>query len=157
MVSPSRRVLGIAAVLAASVTMSGCSVIGGLLGGGNNVFTLKVGDCFNEGTLVNDEVADVPIVECSEPHLYEVTKSVILEDGDYPGEDEVVGQAEDECFVAFEDYIGASWEQSGSLDYSYFVPTTETWNDADDREILCLVVDLEGERKGSVKNAGPQS
>ena len=39
---------------------------------GGNVFSLEAGDCFDLDGATGEEVSDVPIVECSEPHDAEV-------------------------------------------------------------------------------------
>jgi hypothetical protein len=146
---------------AASLALAGCS----LLGGSNNtptdastdssgdsadVFTIKVGDCLNDGA-VEGEVSTVPIVDCSEPHDSEAFASIAMTDGEFPGDDAVKTQAESGCTAQFNTFVGADYSTS-VLDYSYYYPTADSWAQGD-REILCLVLDPAGQTTGSLKGA----
>ena len=48
----------------------------------------------------------------------------------------------DLCFAFFEDYVERPYPES-LLDIVTFNPTRDSWNDIDDREIVCLLYDLE--------------
>ncbi len=53
-----------------------------------------------------------------------------------------------------EAYAGIDYGSS-ILDYSWLVPTPKSWEDGDDREVLCIVYDLDLKKlTGSVKNSG---
>ncbi len=85
MISSSRwtRATALLAVGAATVALSGCSILNSLTGGGQatrddsgqvvegndstDVFTLQVGDCLNDAT-ASETVETIPTVPCSEPH-----------------------------------------------------------------------------------------
>lgn len=56
----------------------------------------------------------------------------------YPGFEALEQFAQTECLGAFEPYVGVSAFDS-ALFYSWFVPTLDGWNDADDREIICVL------------------
>ncbi|HRN30051.1 MAG TPA: septum formation family protein [Terrimesophilobacter sp.] len=146
----ARRVLGAAAAIALTVTLSGCGVLGSVFGQGN-VFTIKVGDCFNEGTYTDGEISDVDIVDCSQLHELEATKSVILTDASYPGDAAIQARGDSECLAAFEEYTGQSYDTFTDWDYTFYWPTTGSW-EGGDREILCLVGNIDGPVTGSVKN-----
>lgn len=142
------RALAVVALVAAGITLSGCSAIQGLLG--NNVFTLEVGNCFNDEDL-NGEVANVPIVDCSEPHDNEVYYSHLIADGAYPGLDTVTAEADAVCADQYEVFLGLPYEES-TLEVGYFYPTETSW-DGGDREILCMIFDPAGQVTGSLAGA----
>jgi len=155
------RGLAVIAVGAASIVLAGCSLLGG--GGGDtttdtptgegestDVFTIKVGDCLNDGG-VDGEVSEVPTVDCAEPHDSEAYKSIIMEDGDYPGEDAVLSQADTDCNAAFTDFVGVTYDES-VLTFAYYYPTEASWEQGD-REILCLIYDEAGKTTGSLAGA----
>lgn len=129
-------------------------------GGGTDIYDLSVGDCLNDPVeAMPDEVVEVDSVEsvdCAEPHEAEVYALVDLPGdatADFPGDDSVGQQADEICFGRFEDYVGAPYEES-SLDYSYYLPTAQSWSGGD-REVACLAVDYEGELlTGSVAGSG---
>ena len=155
--------LTLAAALATGLT--GCSILNTLTGtvtrdatgaategnGNADVFTIKVGDCLNDATVQDEEVDHLPLVPCDQPHDTEVVASVLLDDGDFPGDDAVTAAAEDKCLAAFEQYVGISYDDS-ALEYSYYSPTEGSWTSGD-REILCTVYDPNGKITGSLKGA----
>jgi hypothetical protein len=101
-----------------------------------SVFDLDVGQCFN--TPDDDVVEEVNAVECTEPHTYEVVASVdhpASSNEDFPGDDEILEFAEEECGAAWEGYVGISFEESELLAFAIH-PVEETWR-VGDREVLC--------------------
>lgn len=85
------RSLPVLAALTAAFLLSGCTASVGDLTGGDtavrdedsgevtesgqaDVFTLSVGDCLDEQT--GEEISDVPLVPCSEPHDGKTTGSL---------------------------------------------------------------------------------
>lgn len=145
-----RRILGAATVLALTGALAGCSIIGSLLGGGN-VFEIKVGDCFNQPDYEAEEIHNVEIVNCADPHDYEATRSIILTDTAYPSDDDIFDYAEPGCLAAFEEYTGQSYDTFTDYEFSYYWPSFESWADGD-REILCFVFHVDDRSAGSVKN-----
>ncbi|MBT5773669.1 MAG: septum formation protein [Dehalococcoidia bacterium] len=120
--------------------------------GSGNVFELKVGECFDDPT--DATVTDVEMVDCEEAHDNEVYAVFDMPDGDFPGVSVIEQAALDGCFEAFEPYVGIDYGSS-ILDYSWLVPTPKSWEDGDDREVLCIVYDLDLKKlTGSVKNSG---
>ena len=151
-----RRLLPLAlAALAAALTLSGCSVVEGILpkpaetrdaqsgeivgGGTTDVFTLSVGDCLNDESS-SDEVTEVPTVPCSEPHQYEVYGEVTLTGDEWPGEEAVTQQADDGCYAQFQAFVGIVYEDS-SLEFNYYTPTKGSWEEMDDRLVTCVIFD----------------
>lgn len=154
------RILAALTVGAAVVALSGCSLLGNVTnnpidldpsdGTDTDVFTIKVGDCLNDGGS-SGEVSSVPTIDCAEPHDSEAYASIMIPDGDYPGEDAVLTQADTECAAEFASYVGIAYEES-TLGFAYYYPTAQSW-ESGDREILCLVYDPAGQVTGSLEGA----
>jgi hypothetical protein len=155
------RVLAIVAISVSGFALAGCSLLPGGTSSsdtstntsedttGDDVFSIKVGDCLNDGD-ASGEVSTVPIVECSEPHDSEAYDADNLDDGDFPGQDAIDQAAELLCGPSFETFIGLDYEAS-IYDYSYYFPTEESWA-AGDREVLCVAyADDQAKITGSLK------
>jgi hypothetical protein len=154
------RSLAAMAIGAATVALAGCSLLGQVGGGtgtddggtgegtDTDAFSIKVGDCLNDAS-VAEEVTSVPVIECSEAHDSEAYASIIMPDGDFPGDDAVTTAAEDGCLAEFEGYVGIPYEES-ALEISYYFPTEASWGNGD-REILCTVYDPNGQSTGSAQ------
>lgn len=158
-VSRARRAGLVALAIAATAALSGCSLIDSVLGGDStvrdgdgqvveqndnaDVFTIAVGDCLNDAT-AGEEVTEVPLVPCSEPHDSEVYASIIMTGDAFPGTDVVSSQADDGCFTEFEAFVGIPYLDS-IYDFSYYFPTEGSWAQGD-REILCVIFDPAGQK-----------
>jgi hypothetical protein len=122
-----------------------------------NVFDLGIGDCFDDGEMSAgagvEEIGDVPLVDCTEPHDNEVYEIQTVEGDGFPGDQQIADEADRICFDAFEGFVGLDY-QSSSLDFGWLVPTAESW-DAGDRLVACFVyrVDLE-KVSGTLEGAG---
>jgi putative regulator of septum formation len=163
------RALSVTALAAAGLLLSGCSLLGqvtnvtngGGTGGGDtdagtedDVFSLVVGDCFDDETDA-DTTSTVDIVECSVPHTYEAFASIQMTEDEYPGDDATQSEADGACNDPFTQYVGLDYDAS-IYDYSFYYPTQETWDDPvlQDREILCLgFADDESKITGSIKGS----
>ena len=113
------RLIAVTTIAAAGLLLSGCSLIGQLSHATQrdasgtptaenddaDVFSIKVGDCLNDAT-ASGTVTTAPIVPCSKPHDSEAYKSILMKDGDFPGEDAVKTQADQGCADAFADLRG---------------------------------------------------
>lgn len=82
------------------------------------------------------EVGEVPVVPCSQPHIAQVIGSATLTATSYPGPDEALAQGEELCAPVTEPYRadGTSW---------WIVPSPAGW-DAGTRDVVCLVRFLGG-------------
>lgn len=111
---------------------------------------LEVGHCL---PLVEweDEVYDLPVVPCDQPHTDEVYFIFDAPDGEFPGDAELQTIATERCDAAFEEFIGIPYGDS-SLDNYWFVPTETSWKRANDRAIQCIVFDYE-EVTGTLEGA----
>ena len=119
--------------LALALLLSACSQ--------GNVFELGVGDCFDDPDAAEEAVSDVAVVDCDEPHDNEVYEVFALADGDFPGDEAVREQADQGCVAAFDAFVGTPYLDS-ELDYAWLVPTQESWDQGDDRTVVCVVYDL---------------
>ncbi|MEE2035889.1 septum formation family protein [Nocardiopsis sp. CT-R113] len=143
-VSPTLRATGLSALAIGSVlALSGCGAITSLLGGGN-VFEIGVGDCFTESEMdaafAGGEVSDIPLVDCAEEHDSEVYFTEDLPEGDYPGSDSINTSTEEICYGDnFTDFVGVPYPES-EIYVATLSPTEDSWNRADDREVVCYVV-----------------
>lgn len=140
--SHSRSLSGL--LLAATLFASACS---------GSVFTLAVGTCFDDEGL-SSEVTDVPVVDCDEPHDNEVFHVFDLPDGDWPGDEAVLDAADEVCLgSAFADFVGTAYLDS-EVDAFSITPTQGSWEQADDREVICAAW-VPGERPtGTLAGAG---
>ncbi|WP_232831948.1 septum formation family protein [Nocardiopsis sp. FIRDI 009] len=119
-----------------------------------SVFDLEEGDCITDYTIAGDEsISEVPVVDCAEPHIYEIYYAGDLDGDEYPGEEEVVEMTSERCEEEFAEFVGVPSERS-ELDHSWLFPTEDGWNGDDDREILCLVHERgDGQVSGSLEGA----
>ena len=109
-----------------------------------NVFSLKVGDCYNmpdvSETDFGLEVSDVELVNCDQPHEFEVFAVIQLPDSSWNGYDYVSQQAEIGCVNKFEAFVGIKYDSSVLWVYPLF-PTEFTWNETDAREVTCTIIE----------------
>jgi hypothetical protein len=157
----SRARLALAVVTVATATaLSGCSIVDQFLPASQpvrdaetgevteqvdnaDVFAIRVGDCLNTADLdTTSEVSDVPVVPCSEPHDDEVYYAYTLADGEFPGEDAIIADADATCIPEFATFVGLAYEES-ALDYWPMYPTAGSWENGD-REVLCIAWDPSG-------------
>ncbi|MCL2735995.1 MAG: septum formation family protein [Propionibacteriaceae bacterium] len=160
-----RNLVAIAGVAFALSLMSGCSSstpeqrdTGGQITGAGNVdaFSLHVGDCLISSAL-QDTFQDVPGVPCTEGHDSEVIYIFDMPDGTYD-ETAIDDAAQDACAQGIVDYVGPNYASltSQGLDWSYFSPSQDSWNQRNDREVDCVAytVSEENELTSSVKGMG---
>lgn len=155
--SPFARTATLLAVAALGLGLSGCSLLDQLTGDGTvrddggqvvesndaaDVFTIQVGDCLNDADAA-EEVTEVPLVPCAEPHDSEVYASIIVTGEEFPGQAAVQEEAETGCRADFESFVGVPYLDS-IYDFSYYFPTEASWGGGD-REILCVIYDPAGQ------------
>lgn len=116
--------------------------------------SLQVGDCFNDPDESASEVTSLEAVPCDEPHDNEVFHVFDLEGDEFPGGDEVRRLGAEGCEAEFEGYVGAPLAESG-LAIVPVTPTEGSWNDTDDRTILCAAYNADGSPlTGSIEGRG---
>jgi hypothetical protein len=104
-------------------------------------------------TTVGACVADATTAPCSGAHDEEVYAVVRIDDGSWPGEDDVDTQADDACYDAFEPYVGETYDDS-DFDYGFYAPDESEWA-AGERQAVCVILPYEDdELVGSVRNSG---
>lgn len=118
--------------IALTATLGACS---------SSAPTAEVGDCVVVADMVPEDeeegIDTIPTVDCSEEHDAQVVHVFDLEDGDFPGQQAMGEQAEAECVPAFEDFVGIAYAES-SLIIEPLMPSQESWDQANDREVLCF-------------------
>jgi hypothetical protein len=118
-------------------------------GGGLGAFVIQVGDCVQ----VPEEelVQSVEAVPCDTPHdaeAYAVFDLPEVEDFDLEA---TYLRADEGCVERWDDAIGTDYATDPDLDLYVLGPTDLSWKGGD-REVVCFVVRLDGERSsGSVR------
>ncbi len=142
---PSRR-RRLLAVTVAAALLGGCSP---------RVFEVAIGECVNLPS--GDEVADVTAVDCAEPHdaeVYALPQHPDPTEAPYPGFEALSTFAEERCLEAFEGYVARDYASSALLSTA-LTPSRESWEEADDREIVCLLTGEDGTQlTGSKRSSG---
>ncbi len=123
-----------------------------LAGACGGVFTLEVGTCFDDQE--STEISSVPEVDCSEPHDNEVFALIDYTATDvYPGTAEMNQIGSELCIEQFDEYVGIAYLES-ALDVFSITPTQSSWDDDDDREIICALYNLDlSKLTGSMEGA----
>ncbi|CAM3570399.1 septum formation family protein [Nocardiopsis gilva] len=142
--SRAGRGVAVAAVVMASVSLSGCGLLMG------NAFDIEVGECL-ASVPKDGEVFDVETIDCAESHEGEVYANVTLDDGEFPGLEKIGKMVDTRCREEFESFVGIGFDDS-ELDFTSLHPTEESWNTWDDRQVTCIVIDPKG-TTGSLKGA----
>ncbi|MBA2696816.1 MAG: septum formation family protein [Ornithinimicrobium sp.] len=119
-----------AALVAAVLSAAGCGLL-------DPAPSAEVGDCVDMATLQEEEVTEIPTVDCTQEHDGQLAVSFQMPEGDYPSDQEFQDALEEECLSGFEEFIGTGYADS-SLEIYDLSPTQESW-DAGDRRVLCLV------------------
>ena len=145
--TPSREQQGAGKVLKRfrGLILAGVIVLGGalwnVLDSSKSVEDLAVGDCLAEPS--DELITKVETINCDEAHDYEVYAVVQLLDPEtapYPGQDETYFTSIESCFPRFETYIGMAYADS-LYDINTIYPTEESWDEDEDREVICLVAE----------------
>jgi len=142
------RALSIVGVAAAAVSCSGGD-------DGAEVIDLtdsSIGTCLDFGDSIDAEITKLPVVLCGEPHSHEIYAVETTGAETYPGFEALEAEAQASCLGAFEDYVGISAFDS-ELFFSWLVPTLNSWDQDDDRQIVCVIGEGNGAPLvGTVRN-----
>ena len=121
-------------------------------GGEIGAFRIQVGDCL--GDIASGEFESAQGLPCDQPHQYEVYFAFNMPDGDFPGDTSVATEGDERCFQQFETFVGQTYEES-IYGFTSLLPTAESWDALDDREILCLIGNYdETQKTGSARGTG---
>jgi hypothetical protein len=156
------RLLGVAtATVVASAALAGCTGSGS---GAHDesVFDVKPGKCFVAPKDVMVELSKLSSVTCSKAHTLESYASVTYTGssaasapsggGAYPGNDALTKFAQGACAQRFTGYVGVDYLDS-ALYFTYLLPSARSWEQDDDRTVLCFVTTTGGTLKSSVKGS----
>ncbi len=119
-------------------------------GGDIDVFTLHVGDCYDDTE--GDTVSEIPVVPCGDAHDNEVFYEFDLPDGDFPDDDAIDAAVSEQCDPQFADFVGVEYPDS-DLGYYPITPTEDGWNELGDRVVQCAVYDPSGKTTGTLKGS----
>lgn len=103
-----------------------------------NLTASEVGTCLDFGDSIEAEVTELPVVPCGEPHTHEIYAIEFSDAATYPGLEALEADAQAKCLGVFEDYVGVSAFDS-ELFFSWLVPTLNSWDREDDRQIVCVI------------------
>ena len=123
-------------------------------GGGLGAFVIQNGDCINlpSESLVQS-VEGVPCHAAHDAEVYSLFDMASPESA-YPGVNAVDKAAVDGCLARFHAFVGVAYEYS-ELDVYYLHPTEESWDELDDREIVCMVTAMDGSSlTGTMRGSG---
>lgn len=152
----SARAGAVAVAVAASVLLAGCasgvrSSAGGVTAPTTtDSFSVQVGDCL--GKLPTESTSEIQLLPCAEEHYWEAFATATLTGQDFPGNATVRDQAGQACDAAFEGFVGVPAKKS-TLSLTMLTPTSETWNQAGDRAVICLVGNPSGGVRGTLRDA----
>lgn len=91
-------------------------------------------------------------VDCAEEHDGEIYLVGDLGSSGWPGSSKIAQRADDQCYGAFESYVGKAYDDS-DYDYGFFVPDDREWEGGEHR-VLCVVLPGDNTPKtGSARNA----
>jgi hypothetical protein len=96
---------------------------------------LRVGDCFVLKDPASNEVDDVTAGPCTAAHEFEMFFVGSMPEGAYPAQSAFETYLTDNCYPAFDAYIGKSHTDS-ELEIYWLTPTDEGWR-AGDHSIQC--------------------
>jgi hypothetical protein len=153
-----------AAALLAVTPLASCS--GGGSGGSSSesVFNVKTGQCFTTPLKVKAELSSLHRVSCASPHTqesyavvpYQASAAQLAsgapDSGAYPGADALTQFAKGACAQRFGGYVGRDYLDS-SLFFTYLLPSARSWEQEDDRTILCFITTTGGTLTNSVRDS----
>lgn len=128
--------MSFALIAVALPALAGCSLLGGPT---IEALQVEVGECIADPAVSeqgSQEVGELPVVNCDEPHYGEVYYAEDLSTDTMP--DDVSDQAEDICYARFESFVGVPWEDSEYY-FTAMTPTPGSW-ELGDRQIACVMV-----------------
>jgi hypothetical protein len=125
-----------------------------------SVGSMRVGDCFNDSpglaetaeTGAITTMTELAALPCSEPHDNEIYAVFDLALEIFPGDEEIIGLAQDECVEHFESFVGISYEESILYVFN-LAPVAEGWTQGD-REVACALYQPQEKLTSSMRGAG---
>jgi len=123
-----------------------------------SAFDLKPGDCLLAPSTVKQEISKLQVVPCTKPHVQEAYAIVKYDQSGsdngapYPGETTLSTFAEGACGQRYETYVGVAYQDS-ALFFTYLLPSARSWQDGDDRDVICFVTTTGEQLTASVKGS----
>lgn len=114
---------------------------------------LEAGDCVAGDLRTKDD--EVEVVDCEDDHVVEATGTFEVQDGDFPGDEELAALGFERCQGdLFETFVGIPYVESSTIFASWLVPDEAGWDDGD-RTVVCLAHTQDHEpTTGSYEGAG---
>jgi hypothetical protein len=141
------QVLSVAlSLFAGSVLLTGCGWLGHNHDSSRSisVFDVKPGECFHSPKDVKAQLSSLARTSCDAPHTQESYAIVGFVNANgssasaYPGDDSVTQFAQGSCAQQFRSYVGVDYLDS-SLFFTWLAPSARSWEQNDDRNIICFV------------------
>ncbi len=126
------------------------------LGDSVSASELAIGDCmmWPDG---EDSFFSLERRSCDMPHdaeMYALVSYPADDAQEYPGNDPIAEWSVQACYEQFESYVGRSYEDAQALDFTFFTPTEVGWRKYADREVQCVIYNIdESPLVGSVRAA----
>lgn len=120
--------------------------------GSATLWDLALGDCYNDPHADDWDLSGmyITIVDCSEPHEFEVYSETEMRNNTFPGDEASFNSANNACYVDFTSFVGRPYVAS-ELEYTFWAPDEVTWAEGD-RLIQCIITDGPG-TVGSLEGA----
>lgn len=108
-----------------------------------SLVSAEVGACTTTDVMENSSVSTLPLMDCGYEHDAQVIGLFDLEGDEFPGTATVRSDARAACEAAFEEFVGIA-ESDSELQLWHISPTEGTWDNNDDREVICIAYLEEG-------------
>jgi hypothetical protein len=137
---------------------TGCSGSGSRGSAKVSVFSVEPGECFVSPGQVHAQLTTLDRTPCTRPHNQEAYAKVAYTAADgstasaYPGDTLLSQFAQGACAQRFGGYVGVDYLDS-SLFFTYLLPSPRSWENADDRNVICFVTTTGGSLTSSVKGS----
>jgi hypothetical protein len=162
-VANAARLLRCCAAAVLAVGLGGCGLFGG---GGNSsstsvsVFDVKPGQCFVAPSNVKAELSNLTKTPCKNPHTQESYASVAYvasatgatTSSAFPGNEVLSAFAQGACAQRYSTYVGVDYLDS-KLFFTYLLPSARSWEQNNDRNVLCFVTTTGAKLTASVKGS----
>ncbi|WP_191840677.1 DUF4190 domain-containing protein [Catellatospora chokoriensis] len=139
-------VIGVA-IVAANNDTGTTGTTGTTSGDDTSVHSLRIGDCLNDLS-TEDEIEELPVVPCTEPHDGEVYAEFKLTETSFPGIEAIEKKADPRCADLLKSYAPAAVDDP-AVDTYYLYPTVESWAGGD-RAVTCIA-SFDPARTGKLK------
>lgn len=155
------------ALAIAAGLLSGCSKAGDITHS-ISVFAVRPGQCFQAPTSVKVQLSSLTETPCTKPHTQEAYAIVAYQapagstsstnangislTTSYPGDDVLSSYAQGVCAQRYAGYVGIDYLDS-KLFFTYLLPSARSWEQEDDRNVICFVTTTGSTLTTSVKGS----